>query len=394
MSKLLNKMRKRKGFTIVDLVIVIAVIAILAAVLIPTFANVIQKAQESAALQRVTSAYKEALALALADDGVVENGDQETVDGFTFEFRNNGADATVSAPQGFAFSSVTISDGKVVLGDPNQVVQPANIKVLSQNVRFENDGNGNDVEDRFPRFKKLIEEYQPDLIGLQEPKSNWITLLRNLEGYAIIGQSRAGEDTDDEWNAIMYKTDRFTQIDSGTFWLTPTDTSDVPGTIVKQDGDYITWNYRICTWAVLEDKYTGETIVFANTHLDDTNDTYREQQAEHLLANLEHYVGDYYDECTIYLTGDFNCEPDTAPYNKILSGGFTDSGTAATEDDVDVTFHGYGKVEPEMIDFCFYKGNVTALEYEIITENYDDNEYVYVSDHYGVIATFQNNKSN
>lgn len=47
MKKLLNK----KGFTIVELVIVIAVIAILAAVLIPTFSNVVDSAKETATLQ-------------------------------------------------------------------------------------------------------------------------------------------------------------------------------------------------------------------------------------------------------------------------------------------------------------------------------------------------------
>ena len=41
----------RKGFTTVELVIVIAVIAILATVLIPTFSNLIAKAQVSAAVQ-------------------------------------------------------------------------------------------------------------------------------------------------------------------------------------------------------------------------------------------------------------------------------------------------------------------------------------------------------
>lgn len=45
------KNTKKRGFTIVELVIVIAVIAILAAVLIPTFSNVIEKANESNALQ-------------------------------------------------------------------------------------------------------------------------------------------------------------------------------------------------------------------------------------------------------------------------------------------------------------------------------------------------------
>ena len=47
----MNKKNNRKGFTIVELVIVIAVIAILATVLVPTFGNVIDKAQASAALQ-------------------------------------------------------------------------------------------------------------------------------------------------------------------------------------------------------------------------------------------------------------------------------------------------------------------------------------------------------
>jgi len=43
--------KTRKGFTITELVIVIAVIAILAAVLIPTFSNLIGKANDSANLQ-------------------------------------------------------------------------------------------------------------------------------------------------------------------------------------------------------------------------------------------------------------------------------------------------------------------------------------------------------
>ena len=48
------KRNNKKGFTIVELVIVIAVIALLAGVLIPTFAGVIGKAQSSAALQEAT----------------------------------------------------------------------------------------------------------------------------------------------------------------------------------------------------------------------------------------------------------------------------------------------------------------------------------------------------
>ena len=53
----MNKKNNRKGFTIVELVIVIAVIAILATVLVPTFGNVIDKANRTAALQSAKNQY-------------------------------------------------------------------------------------------------------------------------------------------------------------------------------------------------------------------------------------------------------------------------------------------------------------------------------------------------
>ena len=54
--------KNKKGFTIIELVIVIAVIAILAAVLIPTFTTVVNKSHESNAVSRAKSAYTEMIA--------------------------------------------------------------------------------------------------------------------------------------------------------------------------------------------------------------------------------------------------------------------------------------------------------------------------------------------
>ena len=51
------KKLNKKGFTIVELVIVIAVIAILAGVLIPTFATVVEKANKSSAQQQAKNFY-------------------------------------------------------------------------------------------------------------------------------------------------------------------------------------------------------------------------------------------------------------------------------------------------------------------------------------------------
>ena len=51
----------KKGFTLVELVIVIAVIAILAAVLIPTFSGIISRANANAAKQRAVAVRDEIL---------------------------------------------------------------------------------------------------------------------------------------------------------------------------------------------------------------------------------------------------------------------------------------------------------------------------------------------
>lgn len=65
----MKKLNNKKGFTIVELVIVIAVIGILAAVLVPTFSNVIKNAKESAAMQSAKSAYENWYADQVTKDG-------------------------------------------------------------------------------------------------------------------------------------------------------------------------------------------------------------------------------------------------------------------------------------------------------------------------------------
>ena len=64
------KRNNKKGFTIVELVIVIAVIAILAGVMIPTFGSVIADAKGSAAIQAGRSYYTEVTTADILDDGV------------------------------------------------------------------------------------------------------------------------------------------------------------------------------------------------------------------------------------------------------------------------------------------------------------------------------------
>ena len=79
------KHTNKKGFTIVELVIVIAVIAILAAVLIPNLSRLVTKADKSAAMQEAKAAMDNDLINA---EGDLENMEKYkgTVDGKTVQY--------------------------------------------------------------------------------------------------------------------------------------------------------------------------------------------------------------------------------------------------------------------------------------------------------------------
>ena len=112
----MKKMNK-KGFTIVELVIVIAVIAILAAVLIPTFDNVVNKAKENKALQEAKNAYTATLAEDLSTE--VTTDDVVYGKGEIIVHHENGTKIKISAagaPSVVATGDAThkLEDGKLV----------------------------------------------------------------------------------------------------------------------------------------------------------------------------------------------------------------------------------------------------------------------------------------
>ena len=118
------KKMNRKGFTIVELVIVIAVIAILAGVLIPTFSGIVEKAQKSAALQEARNAYTEMYADDIAD-GVIDgktlknqNAAVTAESGLTIEGYGKGKITGYTQSGGaVATFAYTASNGKTVSFD-------------------------------------------------------------------------------------------------------------------------------------------------------------------------------------------------------------------------------------------------------------------------------------
>lgn len=64
----MNKFKNKKGFTLVEMLVVIAIIAILVAIIIPTVSNATEKAKEATDAANIRSAIAEVTILGLGDN--------------------------------------------------------------------------------------------------------------------------------------------------------------------------------------------------------------------------------------------------------------------------------------------------------------------------------------
>ena len=257
------------------------------------------------------------------------------------------------------------------------------VRILTQNLRYCDDPDGNSVAERSVRFLELVNDCDPDLIGAQEVTDAWLFTFLNrfADRYAVYGYPRGDKDAAAvEWNAILFRRDRFECIGGSTFWLSETPEA------VGSKLDYPGGHPRICTWVLLRELETGKTFLFANTHLQngavDKYGAYREEQLRILFdvlrggSNvLESYPG--------FLVGDFNGTEKEAFY-RLAASVYRDARKTAIEDRsrINFTFHNYGKAHYAILDYCFHSPTgVTVLDYQILDKDYGG----YVSDHYGVL---------
>ena len=63
----MNKIMNKRGFTLAELLIVVAIIAVVVAISIPIFTNQLEKAREATDAANIRSAYAEVVAEALSD---------------------------------------------------------------------------------------------------------------------------------------------------------------------------------------------------------------------------------------------------------------------------------------------------------------------------------------
>lgn len=121
------KKSTKKGFTLVELVIVIAVIAILSAILIPTFGNVISNANETKYSSGAEIGYKELVANYSIKHPEIDSFDKIVI------YYDNGVGAGTTATRAYKFEN-----GKLTLLEKTEnagaTYSGVNIAVDSKNV--------------------------------------------------------------------------------------------------------------------------------------------------------------------------------------------------------------------------------------------------------------------
>ncbi len=241
------------------------------------------------------------------------------------------------------------------------------IKVVTFNLRCANDPNGNSIDERAPRLKKVLAKYDADLVGFQEVTPRWMDHLTATYGeeYEIINQWRKYNNL--ESTPMMWRKARFECLDHGHFWL-----SDTPD-IESRGWDSIGC-YRICMWAKLRDKQTGEVFTFFNTHYGFGDDC-QVKSGNLILAHMKAMGG------PCFVTADFNMYPGSAGY-KTLTAELNDC-NAVTGNYQGCTYHGY---HPEgrthgPIDFCFATKDLISVNTSTLIDDKVDG--MFPSDHYG-----------
>lgn len=197
-----------------------------------------------------------------------------------------------------------------VMLTPRAAAAQADLRVMSFNIRY---GTANDGDHAWPNRRShvitTIRDHAPHLLGVQEALRFQLDELRAaLPQYAEIGVGRDDGKTRGEYAAIFVDTTRFGVVDRGTFWLS--DTPDVPGSM--HWGNRIT---RICTWARLADRATGDTIRLYNVHFDHESQPSRERSAALLLERIA--SGPQGDR--IIVTGDFNSDESNPAFRALLT---------------------------------------------------------------------------
>lgn len=252
------------------------------------------------------------------------------------------------------------------------------LSVMTFNMRYDNPEDGqNNWRFRRERIAGVIKAQEVDVLGTQELLSNQFDDLSGLlTGYQGVGVGRLDGAESGEYCAVFFRKDRFTLLDSGTFWLS--ETPEVVGSL-GWDGAC----ERIATWVVLRDR-DGREFFFIDTHLDHVGQVARDEGVSLLMKRIETLSGGR----PVILTGDFNSEPGSSVVAHVQKDGVLRDAKAiaAQRSGTDWSFSDFGQIpeaERPLLDYIFVSGDIEAVRYEVLPDTFDGG---YVSDHAPVMA--------
>lgn len=263
--------------------------------------------------------------------------------------------------------------------------KPIDLNVMSFNIRYDNPEDSLDNwQYRKDIAAQTIKNQNADIVGAQEVLVNQLNDLKSrLPEYNAIGVGRIDGVDKGEYSAILYKKDRFNEIESGNFWLS--ETPEVVGSL-GWDGAC----ERIATWAVLEDTSSKKQFFFINTHLDHVGKVARQEGVTLLLDRATALS----KGLPIIMTGDFNATPDSDVIKHVTDTSNPEhlihsKDIAVEKSGTEWTFHGFGRVpmeRREFIDYVFVSKDIKVLKHSVLPEKSDDK---FISDHSVVVAQIE-----
>lgn len=256
---------------------------------------------------------------------------------------------------------------------------------MSFNLRYDNPGDGvNAWPNRKDWVASLIRFHDADIIGVQEALGSMLVDLdTRLPGVSRTGVGRADGKGAGEFSAILYRTERLTLLDSGTFWLSPT-----PEVVGSKGWD--TAIERIATWARFRDRRNGCQFLHINTHFDHIGEQARIESARLIRRRAASLAAGL----PVLMTGDLNSDPRSAAYRVLTRDTiidahppFTDAITASRSGHYGPTstWTAFRAIEPERrIDYVLVSSPAVVYLHGVIADSRDGR---FPSDHFPVLAS-------
>ncbi len=278
------------------------------------------------------------------------------------------------------YADVTVPMADTMAGHDFPLIEPVpkaagDVRIMSYNIRC-GDMKGVEVARRKDIGARQITEIMPDSVGIQECTGEWMAALKEqLPFYDWVGLEREEgkpADAGGESCPIFYLKAKYTLLDHGDFWLSAT--PDVPSL-----GEGASCK-RICTWAKLQNKRTGEVYVHVNTHFDHISEAARAFSAEQVTA----FIRDNFADLPVVFTADMNA-PQTETAYAAMTALLTDARLTAADAVSYGTYHG-GNPEThadDIIDYVLCSENITVNVYRTVTAGLEGR---FVSDHFPIYA--------